>query len=260
MTTETSDPTETPTARQALDTAPKKGFFQRIVGALFAPAETFEDIARKPDVLAPLIFLILIGYASTIAIMPIMDWEAVVAQQADQMRARQPNLSDAEVDRMANMTRSMGQVMGYVGPILGAIWWLIIAGVMLIAFRLFGGEGNFKQAFSATLYSWMPLTILSIVTTIVARARGSFDPTQAATIVKSNPAFLIDMKEQPVLFSLLSSIDLFTIWTVVLLIFGFAALSRLSRAKAAAIVISLWIVTIVVKVGFAALGAGMAKG
>jgi hypothetical protein len=258
--TEFSEPTETPTARQPIDTAPRKNFFERIAGALFAPADTFEDIARKPDIIAPLLFLLVIGYVATFVIMPIMDWDAVVTQQADQMRERNPNLSDSDVDRMSRMTRSMGQVMGYVGPLLGAIWWLIIAGVLLLAFRLFGGEGNFKQAFSATLYAWLPLTILSIVTTIVARARGAFDPTQAATLVKSNPAFVVDMKEQPVLFSLLSSIDLFTIWTVILLIFGFAALSRTSKGKSAAIVISLWLVAIVVKVGFAALGAGMAKG
>ena len=40
-----------------------------------------------------------------------------------------------------------------------------------------------------------------------------------------------------------------------LLIIGFATLSRLSRAKSAAIVISLWLLTVVVKLGFAAMAA-----
>jgi hypothetical protein len=47
---------------------------------------------------------------------------------------------------------------------------------------------------------------------------------------------------------------------VILLIFGFSALSKFSRAKSAAIVISLWVVQIFVKLGFAAIGAARMKG
>ena len=67
---------------------------------------------------------------------------------------------------------------------------------------------------------------------------------QMATMVKTNPGFLADMKTQPMLFALLSSLDIFTIWTIVLLIIGFAALARVSKAKAAAIVITWWVVVI----------------
>jgi FtsH-binding integral membrane protein len=67
------------------------------------------------------------------------------------------------------------------------------------------------------------------------------------------------MSEHPVLFSLLSSFDIFTIWTLILLIIGFSTLSRMSRGKSAAIVISLWLFTVVVKLGFAALGASRMK-
>jgi len=253
----TSDPAEIPTTRQDV---PTKNFFQRLAGALFAPAETFEDIARKPNIVAPLLFLIAIGYVMTFLVMPIMDWDAMSNAQIEQMRAKNPNLSEADAERMVKMGQGMGKVMGWVGPVFGVIWWLIVAGVLLIAFRLFGGEGNFAQALSATLYAWLPLTLFSIVMGIVARARGAFNPMEAATLVKSNPAFLVDMKEQPVLFSLLSSFDLFTIWTIILLIFGFAALSRVSKGKAATIVISLFVVMIVIKIGFVALTSGMAKG
>jgi hypothetical protein len=97
------------------------------------------------------------------------------------------------------------------------------------------------------------MLILSIITTVVVLARGTFDPTTAATMVMSNPAFLTDMKEQPVLFSLLSSLDVFTIWTLVLFTFGFAALAKMARSSAAGIVVSLWIAFLLVKIGFAAL-------
>lgn len=252
----TVEPTYTPPPPPTLEPeAQKPNPFARIAGVLFAPAKTFEEIARRPDVLVPLIVIILISYLSTIVFMPRMDWDAMTAAQAEAMQKKNPNMSDDDIEQMGKFTKAFGQVMAWIGPVLYVIWFLIVAGVLLLAFRLMGGEGTFKQAFSATVYSWFPLTINAIVMTIVVLARGKFDPMQAATIVKSNPAFLVDMQEQPVLFSLLSSFDIFTIWTIVLLIFGFAALSKFSRGKAAAIVLTLWIVLIVIKVGFAALGA-----
>ncbi|HEX7707197.1 MAG TPA: hypothetical protein VF701_12130, partial [Thermoanaerobaculia bacterium] len=75
------------------------------------------------------------------------------------------------------------------------------------------------------------------------------------TMVKSNPGFLVDASDRPVLYSLLTSIDLFTIWTIVLLVFGFSALSKLSRGKTAAIIVTLWFVMLAIKLGFAAIGA-----
>jgi hypothetical protein len=256
MTTGIAEPVSTlpPTA------VPHKGLFARITGVLFSPEETFRDIVAKPNVLAPLILLVLIGYICTIALMPITDWDAVASAQTEQMRAKNPNIDNATVERVEKMTKTMGRIFGYIGPLFGIIAWLVVAGVLFLAFRMFGGEGTFGQAFAITLYSWVPLTISGLIMSIVAYARGSFNPITAATLVKSNPAFLVDMKEHPALFSLLSALDLFTIWTIVLLVIGFAVMSRFSKAKSAMIVVSLWVAAVLVKSGFAALGAARAKG
>lgn len=235
---------------------PAKNTFQRIAGVLFAPAETFRDIARRPDILMPLIILVVIGFVMAAVMAPRMDFEAAFREQ---IASQNNKMSDADIDRTAKMTGAIGKVMWYTAPVWGIILWLIIAGVLLLAHRLFGGEGNFKQALSTVLYSWIPMTISSIVTAIVALTRDEIDMMSMQTLVKSNPAFLVDMKEQPILFAALTSLDIFTIWTVILLVIGFSTLSRLSRMKSAVIVVSLWLVTVVVKLGFAALGAARAK-
>ena len=240
-------------------TEPQKNVFARIAGVLFAPAETFQDIARRPDILGPLLVILLIGYVCTALVMPKLDMSSINAQQAEQMRKQNPNMGEEQIAQMEKITAATSKIFGWLGPIFGLVWYAIIAGALLLAFRLFGGQGTYKQAFSATLYAWMPLVLFSIISAIVITARGSFDPTTAATLVKSNPAFLVDMKEQPVLFSLLSSFDIFTLWTVFLLIVGFAALAKTSKAKAAVIVLSLWAVVIVIKLGGAAFTAARMK-
>ena len=227
---------------------PKPNPFARMIGVLFSPNETFASIARRPDWVVPLLTIVLIGYVTTFFIMPRLDWDAVVSMQEEQIKAKNPNMSQEDLDRVEKMTKAGGKVFAWIAPVIFVLWYLLVAGVLLLAFRLLGGQGTFRQAFSATLYAWMPLLLNGIILTIVAVARGGLiDPTQMPTLVKSNPAFLVNMKAQPVLFALLASIDIFTIWTVVLLIIGFAALSRVSKAKAAAIVISMWVVCILIK-------------
>lgn len=236
-----------------------KNSFQRIAGVFFAPVETFADIARKPDIVVPLLLIIIISYIGTVLVMPHLDLDAMIAQQAEMMKKQNPNLGDNDIERMGRITKSMTKVMGYIGPMLIIVGYLIIALVVWGACRMMGGQGDFKQAFSATLYAHFPRVVLGIITAIVVMARGMVDPMTMATVVKSSPAFLVDMKTNPVLFALLGSLEIFQIWTVILLIIGFAALSKLSKAKTAAIVISLWVVMLVVKIGFAALGAARMK-
>jgi hypothetical protein len=236
-----------------------KNVFERMMGVLFSPGETFADIARRPDVLAPLVIILILGYLSTAMIIPKMDFSAMTAMQAEQMRKQNPNMGEEQLAQMERISTATAKVFGWIGPLLMVLWYAIVSGALLLAFRLFGGQGTYKQAFSTTLYAWMPLVLFTILMSIVVMARGTFDPTTAATLVKSNPAFLVDFKEQPVLFSLLSSFDIFTMWTIALLAIGFATLSKTSIGKAVAIVVSLWVCMIVVKLGFAALGASRMK-
>ena len=234
---------------------PSKNVFQRIVGVLFSPGETFADIARRPDILWPLLLLLVIGYATTFMLVPRMDMDAALAEQAAQMKKQNPNMTDDDIERIGRIGKASMKVMQFIGPLIGVIMYLVIALVLWGAARMMGGQGEYKQALSATLYAWVPLVLFSIILTIVAVARGSIDPTEMAVAVKSNPAFLVDMKEHPVLFSLLSNFDIFTIWTIVLLAFGFSAVTRLSKAKMATIIVVLYAIVILAKLGFAAMGA-----
>jgi hypothetical protein len=80
-----------------------------------------------------------------------------------------------------------------------------------------------------------------------------------ATVVRSNLGFLADMKANPMAFALFSSFDIFSVWFLVLMVIGFAYVSRLSKAKSAGIIVSLWIVVLLLKLIGPALQALRAK-
>jgi hypothetical protein len=235
-----------------------KGSWERLSGVLMSPDETFAGIARRPNILLPLAVLVVVSLISAVLIIPRIDFEATVREQVER-NPRASSMSPGDMDRAVRFGAAMGKAIGYASPVVAIAVWAIVAGVLLIAFRLFGGEGTYKQAFSVTLYAWLPLLIKSIITTVVALTKASIDATQLATLVTSNPAFLVDMKEHPIAFSFLSSIDIFAIWSLVLFVIGFAYVSRMTKAKSAVLIVSLWAVVIFFKLGFAALGAARMK-
>ena len=97
------------------------------------------------------------------------------------------------------------------------------------------------------------------ISTIVAMFRGTVDPREMGGLIASTPAFFVSFKDHPVLYSFLSSLDLFTIWTLVLLTIGFAYVARVSKTRSAVTVVSWWAFLVLVKVGFAAMGAARMK-
>src|SRR3954447_19447779 len=173
---------------------PKPNPMQRIIGVLFSPDATMASIARRPDFVLPLVLLLITALVAGFVIAPHVDFASATRESMEQNK----NMSPEQIDKAVRITTSIGKIFTYLSPVLSLIGLLIIAGILLLAFRLFGGEGDFKQAFSVTCYSSVPSIIKSVVTLIIIVVRGGIVPAQAlATIVRSNLGFLADMKTNP---------------------------------------------------------------
>ena len=124
-----------------------------------------------------------------------------------------------------------------------------IAGVLLAAFNILGGHARFGQAFSVTLYSWIPLTVRTLIGCAVVAMRS--DPTplmQLASSSYSNLSPLVDIDKSRALFLFLSTLDVFTFWSLFLMAVGFSEASGLSRRKSALFVGVLWLFTVAARV------------
>lgn len=236
---------------------PKPNPFARLVGVFFSPVQTFASIARKPDWIVPLVIILIISIASSIIVAQKIDFGAAVRAQLETRK----DMSAEQMDRAIKLGSGVGKAFTYFSPLIAVIVYIIIAAILLLGSRLFGGEGGFKQAFATTLYAWMPEIVKSVILTVILAVKGfAGDPQQLATLVRSNLGFLVDLKTQPMAFALLSSVDLFAIWTLILFVIGFAAFSRLSKVRSATILVALWIVTVLFKLIPAAIQAAKMKG
>lgn len=225
--------------------APKPNSFARITGALVAPEETFRDIAARPDWAVPLLLWAVLALIGGIIIAQKVDFSAAAREAIEQNK----NVPADAMDRAVSFTVAIMKVSAYASPVLTILMTIIAAAVLLMAFRMMGGEGTFRQAFSTTLYAWTPSVIQSLIFQMIVLARGGdVDIIRPQTVVRSNLAFLADPGAHPVLFQILGSLDAFRIWTLVLFIIGFAAVSKLSKSKSAAIVGTLWLVLVLFSV------------
>jgi Yip1-like protein len=226
-----------PAPAPAIEPAPKPSPWQRLTGVIAAPIDTFTSIARRPDWVVPFLAIFIISLAAGILIATRVDFTEL-AHEAIEMNPNAKQVPDSAV----RFTAAIMKVSAYASPILTVLSLLIVAAVLQVSFRLFAGEVTFLQSFSVTLYAWVPRLIKAILSVIVIFSRPSISLLELSNPVMSNLGFLVDAKANPVLYAVASSIDLFAIWSVVLLIVGFAIASRLSRARSAAIVIGWWIV------------------
>src|SRR2546428_7395993 len=143
-------------------TAPKPNSFERIVGVFFSPSETFASIARQPDWVVPLVLMLVISLIAGIVIANRVDFASAAREAVEQK-----NMSPDQAESAVKISTAIAKVASYCAPIFSVIGFLVIAGVLLLAFRLFGGEGTFKQAFSVSVYAWMPGLLKSIITLVV---------------------------------------------------------------------------------------------
>jgi hypothetical protein len=115
--------------------------------------------------------------------------------------------------------------MAYLGPIVGIpIYALVVAGVLLGIFAgILSAPVRFKQAFAVVAYANLPGIISGILLMVVLQLKNP-DEFNVQNPLAFNPGAFMDPLASPKwLYSLATSLDLFTLWVIVLLAIGFKA-------------------------------------
>jgi hypothetical protein len=228
----------------------------RLLGILLSPVETFRSIEARPTWVAPLLLLMILAGTVSFLVQTKLDPEEAVRAQISKMKVEVPA---AQVDKMIrdaeNRTPGTKAALAVAGAGFQALIYLILAAVFLGMLRLFGSEIDFRRSFAVLLHGYMPqaLALLLNVPILMGRETVSFDEATQGGVLVSSLAALAPEDASAMLTALLGSFDLFSIWTVVLLILGFRLVGRVSTAVSTGIVVLLWLIYIGGKLGFVAL-------
>jgi hypothetical protein len=222
----------------------------RVIGVLFSPRKTFEDIARKPSWVLPVLISTILGIMSVVVLNQRVNWREYIAQQIEKNpRAAQlsPEQKQQQTEISTKITVNIVYLAGVVGSVLLA---LIVAGVMMLAYNLLAGTGaKFPQSLGIASHALMvgiistPLFLL----VLFLKPPGTVDPDNP---VATNLAAFLREESAKWLVVLCKSIDIFTIWMLILIAIGFAAVNprKLKGAKPYVIAFSVWGAVVAVKV------------
>jgi hypothetical protein len=235
----------TPEDAQALEpTSTGMSEIARISGIFFEPKKTFEDIAKRPSWLLPLVLVILSAMAATFAISQRIGWEQIARQQIESS-SRAQQLTAEQKEQQVQMGAKMGPLFGYVLPLVGApLVDLIIAGVLLgIAAGIMSAGIRFKQVFSVICWAGLPGVIKAVLMIVVIYLKNPEDFNLKNPLAFNAGAFLDPTTASKFLYSIASSIDVFTIWIILLIATGLkaAAGKKLSFSGALTAVVLPWV-------------------
>ena len=241
----------------SLDTpqgTPPKSFLSRLIGVFIEPGETFEDIARKPDWIPPLVVLILVSFA-TVETMLMKIGISQIVMQGLERSGRAATMDPAQASQIVERSASIMRIVMPAAALLGApIFLLIIAGLGLLFLNVFFGQhAKFKNVFSVACYANLP-SILGSLMTIAIVLFGDADAFNPQAPAPTNPGFFMNsLATTHAVFALASSLDVLIFWFMALLAIGLSRVVQ-KKVKTATIFMSylgVWVLLVAVKVGFA---------
>ncbi len=203
------------------------GVFERFIGVFTSPAATMRDIAAHPTWLPPMIIAVLVAL-----VFSIFSQDLILERQRTEVRKRNPEMTEQQLAVMEKMTKISTPIMAVV---MTPIVYLLIGGVLLFTGNvLLGGEAKFKTLFATASWSGVISVLSTLINAPVMKARGVLE---SATSL----AFLLPPEDNETpLYFLLSQIDLFTLWWVIVLGFGFSAAYKFTTQKSMTVLFIWW--------------------
>jgi len=217
----------------------------RLVDTFAAPSKTFTDLRRNASWWGPWllisIFALLFIYAMDrqIGFDQISRSEIAHSSRADQFDKLPPDQQAKRIE----FSNSLIRYLSYGIPVTILFYFAITAVILWATFKFgAGADVPFKVAYAIIFYASLPGIIGSMLGTISLFAGVNPEGFNVNNPVATNPAYFMDRTGNKFLYTLASGLDVFVIWSIVLMGIGFASNSKLKRGTAIAIVAAWYIV------------------
>lgn len=164
-----------------------------------------------------------------------------------------PNMTAQEAEASATMVEKFGFVGLLFSPIMLAIMLLISSGLSFGFSRIFNLGVSFPSVFSLLSHASLITMLASVTHIVVLKLKGSIN-----SVAELRPAFGLDLLladgANRFLVAFLNYFSFFTLWYIVVLALGFAALGRTSKSTALVVTAPVWMIGLVLALFGAAFG------
>lgn len=226
----------------------------RMLLALSFSKEAFRRPIRPADWLIPLLLVLAfaIGGAYLLQDLAVEQWQETTNEQIENSERLTPEERETQRTRlMEGGMEKMVRLSTTLGPLVAIPFACLLAALFLtliIGFAM-GGAVRFADMWPVAILAWTPHLIRTVLITALAKASGSLS-------VHLGPAALIQ-DDKSALAGILGVLDLFDLWMLGIHIVGVGALTSLTKGKARAAVLVLWISYWIVAMALVFLGRKM---
>jgi hypothetical protein len=227
---------------------------ERVVDTFVAPSTTFRDLRRSANWFVPWLLLAITSVAMVLMVDKKLGMEKVVENQMALQPKQAARLDQMSPEQRATQVQTLvkfNRVIAYAYPVVLIIVLAIIAAILMATFNFgFGAELTFNQCLAVCMYASLP-GILKALIAMLAIGLGGGEGFTFQNPVASNLSALVDPSSH-FLYSIATSLDIITIWTLVLTGIGFSCLTKIKRGACLGVVFGWWAVVVLAGAGIAA--------
>jgi hypothetical protein len=233
--------------------------WQRVANTFTAPSKTFDDIRRgNKSWWLPFIITILATYVLFAAITLQVGWGQVTENTNRLNPKAEEKMAQLSPDQRATalkVTQYFIEGCFAASPIF--ILATVALGSLLMMATInfgFGGKAKFGSIFSIWIYASLPTTIKALLGSLVLYTGAAPESFNLANFAPTNVgAFLNPLETNKALYTLATSLDAISIWSMAILAIGVATVAGVKRSSGYIAVFGWWAIVILVSVGIAAI-------
>ena len=216
----------------------------RMLRVFYAPSETFEAVAEQrsaTDWLVPTIVVAMVVFFSTYVTSPI--YVAEMMEQTQQVSTEQSDEMEGAADAILISTLVAAPIMMFVMLFIGAAIYLLVG-------KLLGGLLGYSQCLAIVAYTSLIAILQHIVKVPLVLAK------ETMNVQVGLGMFLSEEAQKSFGGALLSSIDPFVVWMVVIAGLGLSIVGQIERSRAYAGVAAVTLIFLSIGAFFSTLNLG----
>jgi len=225
----------------------------RILNTYIAPSKTFTDLRRSSAWWGPFLLMSVMA----LIFMYVVDRQIGFDQVSKNEIAHSPKraeqfekLPPEQQQKQLQMAVSLTRIISYCLPVLTLLVLVIQAAVLMGTFRFAGAAVRFKTALAIVTYSGLPGVIGAILGIVALFSGVEPEGFNINNAVASNPAYFMDPAGNRFVYIMATALDVFMIWTIILIGIGFSCNSKVKRSTAI-LIVAAWYV------GYKLISAGL---
>jgi len=240
-------------------TAPPLSEGARLVNTFIAPSKTFTDLRRSAAWWAPWLVISIFSLVFIYAMGKQVTFEQVSKNQIAHSAKQSEQFDKLPADQQAKRLQISAKIIAgvsYGSPFLILFYALVATVALWTTFKIgAAAETSFGQAYAIVMYAWLPGIIGGILGAVSLFAGVNPEGFDINNPVGTNLAYYLDPETTgKFVRGMASSLDVLTIWSLILISIGFACTSKVKRSTAITIVVGWYIVFKLITSGLATLG------